>query len=246
VPIYLKNPHSILATLEKRAQDIIEIRLPTKQAGDAWTQVQKEAEAVGIRITQAQVRQDTRRGQRGQRGKQDPGRTSSAEAVVKEHPGVDLSDLFSNVSNGLWLALDTVQDPQNVGAIFRTAAFFNARGIIITTDRSAPLSGTAFDVASGGIEHVPFSLVTNLSRTLDQAQAAGLWILGTSEHAEQDLQTIKPDRPWLLILGNEETGIRRLTSDKCDTLCRIAPKGAVTSLNVSAASAICISHLSQE
>jgi 23S rRNA (guanosine2251-2'-O)-methyltransferase len=243
MPIYIKNPHSILATLEKRAQDIIEIRLPTKQAGDAWTQVQKEAEAIGIRTTQAQ--QEIRRNPRDRRGKQDPGRVSSAEAVVKEHEGVELPDLFSNISNGLWLALDTVQDPQNVGAIFRTAAFFNIRGIIITTDRSAPLSGTAFDVASGGIEYVPFSLVTNLSRSLDKAQEAGLWILGTSEHAEQDLQTIKPDRPWLLILGNEETGMRRLTSDKCDTLCRITPKGAVTSLNVSAASAICISHLSQ-
>jgi 23S rRNA (guanosine2251-2'-O)-methyltransferase len=243
MPIYIKNPHSILATLEKRAQDIIEIRLPTKQAGDAWTQVQKEAEAIGIRTTQAQ--QEIRRNPRDRRGKQDPGRISSAEAVVKEHEGVELPDLFSNISNGLWLALDTVQDPQNVGAIFRTAAFFNIRGIIITTDRSAPLSGTAFDVASGGIEYVPFSLVTNLSRSLDKAQEAGLWILGTSEHAEQDLQTIKPDRPWLLILGNEETGMRRLTSDKCDTLCRITPKGAVTSLNVSAASAICISHLSQ-
>lgn len=245
MPIYIKNPHSILATLEKRAQDIIEIRLPTQQAGDAWTQIQQEAKSIGIRTTLAQARQDNRRDQQGRRGKPDPGRVGGAEAVVKEHEGVELPDLFNNVSNGLWLALDTVQDPQNVGAIFRTAAFFNVRGIIITTDRSAPLSGTAYDVSSGGIEHVPFSLVTNLSRTIDKAQEAGLWILGTSEHAEQDLQTVKSDRPWLLILGNEESGMRRLTRDKCDTLCRIAPKGAVTSLNVSAASAICINHLSQ-
>jgi len=245
MPIYIKNPHSILATIEKRAQDIIEIRLPTQQAGDAWAHVQKEAKAIGIRTTLAQAKQDNRRDRQGRRGKPDPGRMGGAEAVVKEHEGVELPDLFNNISNGLWLALDTVQDPQNVGAIFRTAAFFNVRGIIITTDRSAPLSGTAFDVSSGGIEHVPFSLVTNLSRTLDKAQEAGLWILGTSEHADQDLHTVKADRPWLLILGNEETGMRRLTRDKCDTLCRIAPKGAVTSLNVSAASAICINHLSQ-
>jgi 23S rRNA (guanosine2251-2'-O)-methyltransferase len=245
VPIFIKNPHSILATLDKRAQDIIEIRLPTKMAGDAWGQVKKEAEAVGIRTTLAQAQPETRRGPRETRGKQSPGRIGGAEAVVKEHDGLDPSALFSGVSNGLWLALDTVQDPQNVGAIFRTAAFFGVRGILVTTDRSAPLSGTAYDVACGGIEYVPFSLVTNLSRTLDQAQAAGLWVLGTSEHADQDLQSVKADRPWLLILGNEETGIRRLTRDKCDTLCRISPKGSVTSLNVSAASAICISHLSQ-
>lgn len=245
MPIYIKNPHSILAILEKRAQDIIEIRLPTKQAGDAWGEVQKQAEAIGIRTSLAQVQQENPRARRDKRGKPTPGRMGGAEAVVKEHEGLDLSELFDNVSNGLWLALDTVQDPQNVGAIFRTAAFFNVRGILLTTDRSAPLSGTAYDVASGGVEYVPFSLVTNLSRAIDKAKEAGLWTLGTSEHAEQSLSTITTDRPWLLILGNEESGMRRLTKDKCDTLCQIAPKGAITSLNVSTAAGICIHHLSQ-
>lgn len=244
MPIYIKNPHSILATIEKRAQDILEIRLPTKQAGDAWAEVKKQAEAIGIRTTLAQTQHDNPRQKRDRRGKPNPGRMGGAEAVVKESDGIDLPNLFGNVSNGLWLALDTVQDPQNVGAIFRTAAFFNVRGVLITTDRSAPLSGTAYDVASGGLEYVPFSLITNLSRAIDQAKEAGLWILGTSEHAEQSLSQITPDRPWLLILGNEETGMRRLTKDKCDTLCQIAPKGTITSLNVSAAAAICIHHLS--
>lgn len=243
MPIYLKNPHSILAVLEKRAQDIIEIRLPTKQAGDAWTEVQKQAENIGIRLTQAQPQRSDKRDHRGKSG---PGRIGGAEAVVKEHPGVGILDLFSNMSTpSLYLALDTIQDPQNLGAIFRTASFFGVRGILLSRDRSASLTATAYDVASGGVEHVPFSIQTNLSRAFDSAKEAGLWILGTSEHAEKDLNTISADRPWLLVLGNEETGIRRLTRDKCDDMCSITPKGAITSLNVSTAAAICIHHLTQ-
>ncbi|MDP6041551.1 MAG: 23S rRNA (guanosine(2251)-2'-O)-methyltransferase RlmB [Candidatus Latescibacteria bacterium] len=241
MPIYLKNPHSILAVLEKRAQDIIEIRLPSKQAGDAWKAVQEQAEQIGIRTSEAQPQRSTRR---NRRDKSRPGRIGEAEASVKEHPGIDLSDLFANVSSpSLYLALDTVQDPQNLGAIFRTAAFFGVRGILLTRDRSASLTGTVYDVASGGVEHVPFSIQTNLSRALDTAKDAGLWILGTSEHAEKILNTISADRPWLLVLGNEETGIRRLTRDKCDDICQIAPRGAITSLNVSTAAGICIHHL---
>ena len=243
MPIYLKNPHSILAVLEKRAQDIIEIRLPTKQAGDAWKAVQEQAEQIGIRLSQAQPQRSTRR---DRRDKSRPGRLGEAEASVKEHPGIDLPNLFADVpSPSLYLAIDTLQDPQNLGAIFRTAAFFGVRGILLTRDRSASLTGTVYDVASGGVEHVPFSIQTNLSRALGAAKDAGLWTLGTSEHAEKDLNTISADRPWLLVLGNEETGIRRLTHNKCDDICRIAPRGAITSLNVSTAAGICIHHLTK-
>ena len=105
------------------------------------------------------------------------------------------------------------------------------------------MSGAVYDVASGGVEYVPFSVQTNLSRALDVAKDAGFWVLGTSEHAEKDLNAIPADRPWLLVLGNEESGMRRLTRDKCDEVCRVVPRGAIASLNVSAAAAICIHHL---
>ena len=73
----------------------------------------------------------------------------------------------------------------------------------------------------------------------------GLWILGTSEHAHDNLDKIERDRPWLLVLGNEEKGMRRLTEESCDVLCKIAPQGKVTSLNVSVAAGIFISTLSR-
>ena len=182
MPLYLKNPHSILAVLEIRPQDIFEIRLPTAHAGDTWEAVRTAAQEIGIKIAAPETGgRNPRRNPRDKR--RSPGRIGVAEAVVKDHPGVALEALFSGIKAsepGLWIALDTVQDPQNLGAIFRAAAFFNVRGIVLTRARSAPLNGTAYDVASGGVEYVPFSVQTNLSRTLDLAKDRGLWVLGAS------------------------------------------------------------------
>ena len=138
----------------------------------------------------------------------------------------------------MWLALDQIQDTHNIGAIFRTAAFFGVEGLLLTRDRSAPLNATVYDVACGGIETVPFVVQTNLSRALEQAKRAGVWVLGSSEHAEQDVTEIERDRPWLLVLGNEEKGLRRLTLETCDAICRLTPRGKVGSLNVSVAAGV--------
>jgi len=237
MPLLLKNPHSVLAALETRPQDVFEIRLSSANAGETWEAVRTFAMEIGVRITG-----DTRRG--GREKKKAPGRTSLPEALLKERPELPPEHLFSEIGDtDLYLALDSVQDPQNLGAIFRTAAFFGVKGILLTRDRSAPVSTAVYDVASGGIEYVPFSIPANLSRALDFAKEQGLWILGTSEQADTDLDQIEPDRPWLLVLGNENKGIRRLTRDKCDLICKIPSQTAISSLNVSATAAIFIHKL---
>jgi 23S rRNA (guanosine2251-2'-O)-methyltransferase len=172
------------------------------------------------------------------------------EAVVRERPSVSVEELFQNASQrnsgkGIWLALDHLQDPHNVGAVFRAAGFFGIQGIILTQDRSAPLTGIAYDVASGGIESVPFTLQTNLQQAFRLAKDAGMWVLGTSEHAHDPLSSIQQDRPWLVVLGNEEKGMRRLTEESCDLLCRIPGLGKVTSLNVSVAAGVLMYQLSR-
>jgi 23S rRNA (guanosine2251-2'-O)-methyltransferase len=143
------------------------------------------------------------------------------------------------------VALDQLQDPHNVGAIFRTAAFYGVRGIVVTRDRSAPLSAAVYDVSSGGMEYVPCSVQTNLSRSLEAAKEAGLWVLGASERAGRDVSEIARDRSWLLVVGNEERGLRRLTLDTCDETCRLTPRGEITSLNVSVATGILVAALSR-
>jgi 23S rRNA (guanosine2251-2'-O)-methyltransferase len=143
----------------------------------------------------------------------------------------------------LWLALDCLQDPQNVGAIFRSAGFFGLQGIIITKDKSAPMNSTVYDVSAGGTEAVPFGTVTNLAQALRKCKERGIWVLGTSEHAEVDVRTVDRGRAWLLVIGNEQKGLRRLTREHCDEVCRIEPQGDVTSLNASVAAGVCMAVL---
>lgn len=169
--------------------------------------------------------------------------------MVRERAGLSLEEMFppstEPPNSGLWLALDCLQDPQNVGAIFRTAAFFGVKGLIVTRDRSAPLNAAVYDVASGGVEVVPFAQPPNLVRALEVAKDSGLWILGSSEHAEKGIAEILRDRAWLLVLGGEEQGLRRLTLEHCDEVCRIPPCGEFPSLNVSAAAAVLMAELSR-
>ena len=243
--IRIRNPHSALAALETRPQDCQQVVLPHSGAGgDAWEKVFQLAKRHKIQIQTGGAQA------KGARNADalEAGRSHSVELVVKEREGISTEELFENAAErdggkGLWLALDSLQDPQNVGAIFRAAAFFGVQGIMLTQERSAPLTSAVYDVAAGGVEYIPFVLQTNLQRGFEIAKDAGLWILGTSEHSKDDLKKIECDRSWLLVLGNEEKGMRRLTEESCDVLCAIKPKGKVTSLNVSVAAGICISHL---
>ena len=150
----------------------------------------------------------------------------------------------------MWLALDQIQDPHNVGSIFRSAAFFGVRGILLTSDRAAPVAAVVHDTASGGVEQVPFAVEVNLARGLEQAKQAGLWVLGSSEHDGRavDLDRVPRDRDWLLVVGNEESGLRRLTLETCDDVCRIPSRGgpgSLGSLNAAVAAAIMLAHLSE-
>lgn len=244
--VHLRNPHSVLAALEQRPQAVVEIRLPTDKPTGAWRQVVEAAREIRVPILRSAPVGDSRRRQR--HAPANSGRSGQAEATVKERATVSVEELFANAVSvrdgcGLWLALDRIQDPHNVGAIFRAAAFFGVVGVIITRDQSAPLSQTVYDVASGGIEHVPFSSPPNLSRALKTAKKAGLWILGATEHAETGMSDVARDRPWVLVLGNEEGGLRRLTLDQCDCVCALSGAGPVKSLNVSVAAGVLMSQL---
>jgi 23S rRNA (guanosine2251-2'-O)-methyltransferase len=246
--LVLRNPHSVLAVLKTRPSDLIQLSIPSQTSNDAWEKVAQMARSRGLNVVQSS--------QRSVKGAKGPSSAESqrfglAEAVIKERAPLALEELFASSRqgdqnrNGLWLALDSLQDPHNLGAIFRSAAFFGVKGILLTQERSAPLTAAAYDVASGGMEYVPFSVQVNLQRSFEVAKKAGLWVLGSSEHAHDDLAAIPKDRQWLLVLGNEEKGLRRLTQENCDLLCKIPSQGEVGSLNVSVAAGIMIARLSE-
>lgn len=239
--IEIRNPHSIVEALRLRARDVRKVNLPP-QGGAVWDEIEALCNKHHIKVEKGG---ESARSNKGDLG----GRIQSfGHAIVLPKTGISPEELFSiqpKGEYGVWLATDCVQDPQNLGSIFRLASFFGVTGLLMTTERSAPMTGTVYDVATGGVETTPFADIVNLKHALEIARKKDIWILGTSEHAKESLWKQKLDRNWLIVVGNEEKGMRRLTEESCDVLCTIPAVGTekvkVTSLNVSVATGIVVS-----
>jgi 23S rRNA (guanosine2251-2'-O)-methyltransferase len=166
-----------------------------------------------------------------------------AAAVVPLEP-VPLEDLAEG-AQGVLLMLDQLTDPQNVGAVLRSAAAFGARGVIMQDRHAPPFSGALAKAAAGALEQVPIARVTNLSRALETLADAGWRALGLSGAAEATLEETLDGQPTVLVLGSEGDGLRRLVSEHCDALVRIPMPGGFESLNVAAAGAVALYEASR-
>ena len=161
----------------------------------------------------------------------------------KHHSGVaDLGTLLANTTPDglLFLVLDGVQDPHNLGACLRTANAAGVTAVIIPRDRAVQVNATVHKVASGAAEYLPVLAVTNLARTLEQLQAHGVWCYGLDTDAEKSLYDIDLTGPAALVLGAEGKGLRQNTRMHCDAIVALPMAGQVESLNVSAAAAVCL------
>lgn len=138
----------------------------------------------------------------------------------------------------LFLVLDNVQDPHNLGACLRSADATGVHGIIITKDNAVGITPTVCKVASGAAETVPVYVVTNLARTLRWLKGEGLWIIGTAGEAQHTLYQTDFTVPMALVIGAEEKGMRRLTREQCDLLVKLPMVGTVESLNLSVATGV--------
>ena len=138
------------------------------------------------------------------------------------------------------VVLDQVTDPHNVGAILRSAAAFNALGIVTQDRHSPPESGTVARAASGMLEIVPWVRVVNLARALDDIAAAGFWRIGLTGNSETDIGDAMGTMRVALVLGAEGEGMRQNTEAHCDVLARLPISSQVESLNVSNAAAIAL------
>ena len=140
----------------------------------------------------------------------------------------------------LVLVLDGVQDPHNLGACLRSAAAAGATAVVIPKDKSAPVNATVRKTSAGAADRLPVFPVTNLARCLRDLQQLGVWIYGLAGEAEASLYDIDLKGNVALVLGGEADGMRRLTREHCDELVSIPMAGAVSSLNVSVASGVCL------
>ncbi len=152
----------------------------------------------------------------------------------------DLLTLVAAAAEPLLLVLDGVTDPHNLGACIRSADAAGVTAVIAPKDKAAGLTPVVRKVACGAAEHVPFIQVTNLARTLQQLQEAGVWIVGAAGEATDTLYDQKLTGSLALVLGAEGAGMRRLTKEHCDFLVNLPMAGSVSSLNVSVAAGICL------
>jgi 23S rRNA (guanosine2251-2'-O)-methyltransferase len=162
-------------------------------------------------------------------------------ALVHPQEFLTIEDLFAPVKPGaarLLLALDGVEDPQNLGALLRVADGAGVDGVLLTERRSAPLSPVAVKASAGATEHLRIARVVNLVRALEELKRRNLWIIGLDERGSSDYDQFDLTGDCVFVLGREGAGLHDLVRRTCDHLLRIPMSGGVSSLNVSAAGAV--------
>ena len=153
---------------------------------------------------------------------------------------LSLPDLLDDLREkpSLLLVLDGVTDPRNLGACMRAADGAGAQAVIAPKDHACALTEMAIQTSSGAADSLPYIMVTNLGRALDDIQEAGIWCYGTADEAEKNIYVVELPQSVAWVLGAEGSGMRRLTRERCDELVKIPMLGSVSSLNVSVATGV--------
>ncbi|MEM7434707.1 MAG: 23S rRNA (guanosine(2251)-2'-O)-methyltransferase RlmB [Myxococcota bacterium] len=163
-------------------------------------------------------------------------------ALAEPYPFVDLLDLLADLdSNAILLALDEITDPQNLGAIVRSAVALGLDGLIIPKHRAATITPAVVRASAGATEHATIARVTNLQRALLSLRESGAEVIGLDAGADSDLRDLPPAAGLrVLVVGSEGKGLRRMVRQRCDIVVQIPQKGPMDSLNASVAAAIAI------
>ena len=237
-PKVLFGFHAVGVRLKTAPQSIIEVYYEATRRDARMRQFLARAKEAGVRLIEADgLRLAKLAGSHGHQGV-----AARVEAVAQLQSLDDLLDQLEadGVTNPLLLVLDGVTDPHNLGACLRVADGAGAHAVIAPKDHAVGINATVAKVASGAAETVPYFMVTNLARTLSELKERNIWVIGTSGDADKNLYQVDLKGPVALVLGAEGPGMRQLTRKTCDELVCIPMQGAVESLNVSVASAVCL------
>jgi 23S rRNA (guanosine2251-2'-O)-methyltransferase len=162
-------------------------------------------------------------------------------ADVRDAARVSVEDLVIRAGGApLIVVLDGIEDPHNVGAILRTVDAAGADGVVRQSRHAAPLGGAAAKASAGAVAHVKIAEVVNIARALESLKDAGVWTVGLAGEAAKFYDQIDYTLPTAIVVGSEESGLRRLVRERCDWLVSIPMQGHVQSLNVSVATGIAL------
>jgi 23S rRNA (guanosine2251-2'-O)-methyltransferase len=226
--------HAVTVRLKTAPKSIIELHVESSRRDARMRQFIERATEAGVKLVESD---DARLCSLG-------GSPRHQGVVARVQPlkaATSLDDVLDAVEGPpLVLVLDGVTDPHNLGAALRVADGAGAHAVVAPKDHAVGLNATVAKVASGAAETVPYLMVTNLARTLNELKERDIRIIGTSDDADQTLYDLDLTGPVALVLGAEGAGMRQLTRKTCDELVRIPMAGAVESLNVSVAAGVCL------
>jgi 23S rRNA (guanosine2251-2'-O)-methyltransferase len=236
-PKVLFGFHAVGVRLKTAPQSILEIYFEPTRRDARMRQFIERAKEAGVKLIDGDsLRLAKLCGNHGHQGV-----VARVQAIEQAHSLDDLLEqLEADGKTPLLLVLDGVTDPHNLGACLRVADGAGAHAVIAPKDHAVGVNATVAKVASGAAETVPYFMVTNLARTLNELKERNIWVVGTSDDAPKTLYEASLKGPTALVLGAEGPGMRQLTRKTCDELVSIPMRGAVESLNVSVASGVCL------
>ena len=230
--------HAITVRLKVAPQSVVEVLIDEARRDARMRQMVARLDEAGVRwqaVPEQQLWQLSG-------GPRHQGVVARVKPLPQTHSLDDLLDTVAQQQRGaaLVLVLDGITDPHNLGACLRVADGAGVHAVVAPKDHAAGINATVAKVASGAAESVPYLMVTNLARTLGELKERGLQVVGTADDATQTVYDVDLTGPTAWVLGAEGPGMRQLTRKSCDQLVRIPMQGAVESLNVSVASAVCL------
>jgi 23S rRNA (guanosine2251-2'-O)-methyltransferase len=205
-------------------------------AGDV-DEIERLAEEAGARVRHVPPDQLA--------GRARTGAPQGVVAMAAPLPTVDLDDLLDD-PRAFLVAVDGVTDPQNLGAIVRTAEVSGATGMVLPKHRAVAITPAVAKAAAGAIEHVPMTFVSGIAGALERAARKRVWSVGLDAGGDTSIFEVPvADQPLLLVLGAEGAGISRLARARCDVVASIPMYGKIGSLNVSAAAAVACTEIAR-
>ena len=226
--------HAVTVRLKSAPKSVIEIHVDATRRDQRMRQLVERAHDAGAKL----IDSDDERLQKLCGSHRHQGVAARVETIAISHSLDDTLDAASGPA--LILVLDGITDPHNLGACLRVADGAGVHAVIAPKDHAVGINATVAKVASGAADTVPYFMVTNLARTLNELKERDIRVIGTSDDARQSLYDIDLTVPVALVFGAEGSGMRQLTGKTCDTLVRLPMAGAVESLNVSVASGVCL------